>query len=291
MNKEEQTIDETIEAADTETTDDPSLQEGNVDTETSQEPSAEPSDGNSLPDENRVESQTELEPGGTSTREPPPAERESDAEYINTLASIDQHLLKLEELFTGQIARNQNQQQMFDAIYSEMKDYKENVLLEAFHKQVIHNLIQFYDNFVLVESHLNRISAPFEAFEAWSDSVSKGLFNKIRPEALADELSDFRTKLREELLQFRGNLENLRFELEEVLYRMDVTPYEEHPKKLDRKLHRTLDTKPTDNPDKDEEVETIHKIGFYWREKVFRPEEVTIFRYTQPTGEEIVDGN
>lgn len=271
MDKETPTIDETIEAADTETTDDLSIEE-------------QVGDGHTSPDEND-------DADGTAEPQISTSESVLLSPDIDVLASVNQHLSALQELFEKQIARNQNQKQMFDAIYSEMKDYKENVLLEAFHKQVIHNLIQFYDNFVLVESHLNRISQPFEAFEAWSDSVSKGLFNKIRPEALADELSDFRTKLEEELLQFRTNLENLRFELEEVLYRMDVTPYEEHPKKLDRKLHRTLDTKPTDNPDKDEEVETIHKIGFYWREKVFRPEEVTIFRYTQPTGEETVDGN
>ena len=172
-----------------------------------------------------------------------------DAETTN------QRLSALQELFEKQIARNQNQKQMFDAIYSEMKDYKENFLLETFHKQIIHNLIRLYDNFASVESQLNRINESFES-----------------------------TELKGEMSQFRTSLEDLRFELEEVLYRMDVTPYEEHPKKLDRKLHRTLDTIPTGNPDKDEEVETIHRTGFYWREKVFRPEEVTIFRYTQPVG-------
>lgn len=227
-----------------------------------------------------------LEAGDTETTDAPSVIEES-----TSLKQLDQRLSALQDLFDKQIVRNQNQKQMFDTIYGEMKDYKENVLLEAFHKPIIHNLIQFYDYFVLVESQLHRISEPFEAFEAWSDSASKGLFKKIRPEELVDELSDFRTKLKEELTQFRGHLENLRFELEEVLYRMDVTPYEEHPKKLDRKLHRTLDTKPTDNPDKDQEVAVIHKTGFYWREQVFRPEEVTIFRYTQPTGEETVDGN
>lgn len=258
LGKEAPMIDETLEVPDAETTDALPVEEQGNDTHTS-------------PDENDdTEPQTQTSEDVVSS---------PDAEV---LASVNQHLSTLQELFETQIARNQNQKQMFDAIYGEMKDYKENVLLEAFHKPIIHNLIQFYDHFVEVESQLNRVSKPFETFETWSNSVSDGLFKKIRPAELADELLDFRRNLKEELSQFWTNLKNLRFALEEVLYRLDVTPYEEHPTKLDRKLHKTLDTIPTDDPDKDQEVAAIHKTGFYWREKVFRPEEVTIFRYTQP---------
>ena len=258
LGKEAPTIDETIEVSEAETTDDLPVAEQGSDTPTS-------------PDENDdTESQTEP----------------SD----DVLVSVNQRLSALQELFEKQIARNQNQRQMFDAIYGEMKDYKENVLLEAFHKQVIQNLIQFYDHFVEIEHQLNRISEPVETFESWVERVSYGFFKRIQPQELADELSRCRTQLEAELLQFRTNLENLRFELEEVLYRMDVTPYEERLTKLDRKLHKTLKTLPTDNPDKDQEVAETHKIGFYWREEVFRPEEVTIFRYTQPADEETVGG-
>ena len=270
MNKEAPTIDETIEDTDTETISDLSLEE-------------QGSDGHTSPDEN----------GDTDEAADPQISTSEPAVFppdVDVLASVNQRLSTLQELFEKQIARNQNQKQMFDAIYGEMKDYKENVLLEAFHKQVINNLIQFYDNLASVESQLDRITEPFEAFEAGSDSISDGMFKKIRPQELADELSAFQRQLKEELPRFRMSLENLRFELEEVLYRMDVIPYEEHPKKLDRKLHRTLDTKPTDNPNEDRDVAEIHKIGFYWREKVFRPEEVTIFRYTQPASEETVGG-
>ena len=253
LGKEAPTIDETIEEVDTETTDDLSATEQGSDTHTS-------------PDEN-----DDIEPQ-TQTSE-------------DVLALVNQRLSALQDAFEQQIARNQNQQQMFNAIYGEMKDYKENALLESFHKPVIHNLIQFYDHFVSIEHQLNRISEPVEAFESWVERVSHGIFKRVQPQELADELSRCRTKLEAELLQFRTNLENLRFELEEVLYRMDVTPYEERLTKLDRKLHKTLKTLPTDNPDKDQEVAETHKIGFYWREEVFRPEEVTIFRYTQRISE------
>ena len=174
---------------------------------------------------------------------------------IGSLAEVNQSLSKLGQLFEEQIARNQNQSKMFDATYREMKEYKENAILEALHKPIIHYLIGLYDNFRLVESQLNAILNSTE----------------IRP----DDLS-----------QFQNNLKNVGWELEEVLFRLDVSPYEERLETLDRKLHKTLATKPADTPEDDRKVAEVHKIGFYWRDKVFRPEEVTVFRYQNKKGEE-----
>ncbi len=175
-----------------------------------------------------------------------------DAQVLQTegLAEVNQSLSELRQLFEEQIARNETQNKMFDAIHREMKDYKENSLLEALHKPIIRDLIRFYDNFEQIESQLKDILNGTEDIRS-------------------DDLS-----------QFQKNLENIRFELEEVLYRLDVVPYEERLKTLDRKLHKTLDTKSADIPEQDGKVAKVHKIGFYWRDKVFRPEEVTIFRYT-----------
>ena len=61
--------------------------------------------------------------------------------------------------------------------------------------------------------------------------------------------------------------------------RLDVTPYEEPLETLDRKLHKTVEVRPADRPELDRKVAKVHKTGFYWRDKVFRPEEVTIFQY------------
>ena len=77
---------------------------------------------------------------------------ESDA-----LAAVNQSLSALHALFEEQVSRNQHQVKMFDAMYNEMKEYKENFLLEALHKPLIQNLIQFYDSFVALESQLDNI--------------------------------------------------------------------------------------------------------------------------------------
>lgn len=280
MNKEEQTIDESTEVADKDTTEGMPVEEQNVDTETGQETSIEPSDGDSPAED---DSQTAKESDETVVTEPPSAKGEPDPEYMNVLKSVDQHLSNLQELFTGQIARNQNQKQMFDSIYREMKEYKENTLLNTYQKPVIHNLIQFYDYFVEVESQLDGISDTLESFAPLFENTSDRKLNKLLLKEIGDDVPQVWTNLRKTLSEFRNNMENVRIELEEVLYRMDVEPYEqqaEQPKKLDRKLHKTIETIPTDNPDQHESVAEVRKIGFYWREKVFRPEEVDIFRYT-----------
>ena len=191
--------------------------------------------------------------------DPSTPEGDPPALQTDSLTEVTQSLSELRQLFEGQIARNANQNKMFDAIHREMKEYKENSLLEAYQKPIIQNLIGLYDNFKLIESQLN------------------GILN---------ETEDIRSN---DLSQFQKNLENVRLELEEVLFRLDVIPYEERLETLNRKLHKTLDTKPADTPEQDWKVAEVHKIGFYWRDKVFRPEEVTIFRYTpSPTekGEE-----
>lgn len=285
MNKEGQAIDETTETVDTDTTDDLYVEQQSNDMETDHRSMTEPSDGDSASAEGKDDSQIMPEPGETATTELETSKSEPNPEYMNVLGSVDQHLSNLQELFTGQIARNQNQKQMFDTIYREMKDYKENSLMDAFHKPIIHNLIQFYDNFVSVESELNGINEIIDAFGVLFDDASAKQLKKLRPKELAEGMPQVWKKLKRKLTDFRNNMENVRIELEEVLYRIDVEPYDERLKKLDRKLHKTIKAIPTDDPDQHENVAEVRKIGFYWREKVFRPEEVTIFRHTPTVSE------
>ena len=204
-------------------------------------------------DSDEVEQLPEIDEEGKTEKSA--LDEEQAAPQEAPLAEVHESLSELRTLFESKIARNRSQSKMFEALYQEMKDYKENFLLEAIHKPIIKNLIMLYDSFALLESQLDK---------------------------LIDENKKIRT---DEVKQFRTNLENVRFQLLEVLYRMDVTPYEQRPEQLDRKLHKTLETIPTDNPEQDGKVAQVHKIGFYWRDKVFRPEEVTIYRYMPPTSD------
>lgn len=199
-----------------------------------------------------TESQTDTD---VATNLPPPMDAHEMLQP-NALTELNQTLAALQDLFEKQIARNQNQTQMFDKMYAEMKDYKESFLLEVLHKPIIHNLIQLYDSFISIESQLD--------------------------DMLMDKEESM---LLEELSQCRKNLESFRFKLEEVLYRMDVTPYKDSPDTLDRQLHKTRKVISSDDPKQDLKIAEVHKIGFNWRDKVFRPEEVTIYRYAPSTSE------
>jgi molecular chaperone GrpE (heat shock protein) len=300
LDKEEQAIDEANKAAETERATEPT-------------------------DENSEGSQTEPEPESPQTK---PVDV-----HLNAIATVNQNLVDLQEQFDKQIARNQTQQQMFETqqqmfekFYQEIEANKEDALFEAFHKPVIHNLIQLYDHFVEVEAQLKAIfdtfeidetqnadvsdptdetqnadvNDPFNSLENWFEMYGELNDGWLRRSAKSNqELMSTLESLRavpkdsllhfqKDLLQFQKNLEIVRLELEEVLYRMNVTPYDEHPKKLDRKLHKTLGTEETDDSDLHMHVAEIRKIGFYWskaEKQVIRPEEVIIYRY-KPSADE-----
>jgi molecular chaperone GrpE (heat shock protein) len=76
-----------------------------------------------------------------------------------------------------------------------------------------------------------------------------------------------------------NRLEILEIELLEVLSRKDVRPFEEHPISLDPKLHRTVKTLPTPDLKENNTVAQIVRTGFFWGEKVLRPEEVVVKKY------------
>ena len=195
----------------------------------------------------------ELPPAGHAEEPAAPEDKPTGSETDGlALAEVNESLLALRSLFEQKIARDRSQHKMFDALHDEMQGYKEGFLLEALHKPVIRQLITLHDSFGLLESQLDGI------------------------------LDGKKGNGADELAQFRNNLGNVRLELEEVLSCMDVTLYEERLEVLDRKLHKTLGTQPTDDPDQDRQVAQVHKFGFYWKGKVFRPEEVTIFRYRPP---------
>ena len=180
---------------------------------------------------------------------------QTEMKQLNDISEVRQSLAALQDLFEKQISRNQNQTEMFDKLYAEMKDYKESFLLEVLHKPIIHNLIQLYDSFVSLESQF--------------DDICNG-----NDEDMKDVLS-----------QYRKNLENFRFKLAEVLFRMDVSPYTESSETLDRQLHKTHKVISSEDPEKDRKIAEVHKIGFNWRGKVFRPEVVTIYRYNSTSQE------
>lgn len=81
-------------------------------------------------------------------------------------------------------------------------------------------------------------------------------------------------------------LETLKLELLEILMRREVRPYDGEHQFLDRRLHRTVRTLPTSDPNLSDRVERVVRPGFFWREQVLRPEEVVIFKHKPELPEE-----
>ena len=170
-------------------------------------------------------------------------------------------LEEIRELLDTHIARNDLQRKAFDTLHEELQQYKKSFILNEFQRPAIRNLIQLYDHMVEMEQHL----------PAWG------------PRKTGPTVPEFVDRLGE----FIQNFTNLRYELTEVLERLEVETYDERHdalqqerlKTLDRNLHRPVAVEPTTDPTKQNQVTRVHKSGFYWRDKVFRPEEVTILRH------------
>ena len=93
-------------------------------------------------------------------------------EMIQTLPTT---LSELKELFEKKISGNESQIMMFDKMYHEMKNYKDNSLLQVFHKPIIRNLIQLYDDFMALESQFKDILEKEMGLEIDDYSTEEGL--------------------------------------------------------------------------------------------------------------------
>ena len=218
------------------------------------------------------------EPSGPVQPVPAPTADTASAEAAPGVASSpstgSQDLLldavrELRERFDSQIARNDLHRKAFDALHAELQAYKGSFVLDELHKPVIGNLVRLYDSFLRLEQ----------------------LLPAAGPRHHGSSVDEFVARLGD----FVRNMENFRLELTEVLARLDVETYEdrhdalarEAMSSLDRKLHRPVAVEPTEDPARHNAVVRTHKPGFYWRDRVFRPEEVTILRHEPAVG---IDG-
>ena len=129
-------------------------------------------------------------------------------------------------------------QQAFDALYEELKLYREDFLAEA-EKPLLLDLLLFYDS-------MNWFRSAMEKEES-SETVIQDSFQYLMDEFL------------------------------EILYRRDVVPMEASPR-FDRSKQRALKVQPTSDPRDHEKVAKVIKRGFQRGSKVLRLEDVEIYR-------------
>ncbi|MEY2486095.1 MAG: hypothetical protein QOH39_1743 [Verrucomicrobiota bacterium] len=137
-------------------------------------------------------------------------------------------------------------QRLFDSLHEELLKYRDNFLHESLQKPFIHDLVHLFDD-------LNSLA------------------DQLRNSAAAQ-------KGRGNIAQWRDNLENAIHSLVEILHRFDVKEIEAK-ETVDRTLHRVVNYEPADFPEEDGRIVMRVKRGFFWRDRVIRPEEVIAKRY------------
>lgn len=147
-------------------------------------------------------------------------------------------------------------QQLFDALHAELKDYKDGFLLNVMQKPVILDLIGLFDDLETVSRQMADF-ARSENFDA-----------KSQDDDTAATLST--------------NLDHTIGTLLEVLERMEVTRLEPSiGQQLDKATHKAVKVEIADSEERENEIADSLKYGFKWKERIVRPEEVTILKYKE----------
>ncbi len=135
--------------------------------------------------------------------------------------------------------RDEVQQRAFDALYTELRQYKEDFIFQA-EKPLLLDLLLFYDSLNWFQQSL------------------------LRQEMSGEVVADSFQYLVDEFL--------------ELLYRRDVTPMEgrEH---YDRETQKVIKVVYTDQAARDYTVQQVLKRGFRRADRVLRPEDIVLRRH------------
>jgi molecular chaperone GrpE (heat shock protein) len=137
-------------------------------------------------------------------------------------------------------------QRLFDCLHEELIKYRDNFLHESLQKPFIRDLMTLFDDLNSIASQLKTVGK----------SEAK----------------------RTTVIQARDNLENAIHALVEILHRLEVTEIEAKDT-VDLTIHRVVSFEPTEIAEEDGHIVMRLKRGFFWRDRVLRPEEVIAKRF------------
>lgn len=144
----------------------------------------------------------------------------------------------IKKMLDERILNDQLREKAFEALYNELKQYKDDWLFQA-EKPLLLDLLLFYDSLNWFQQSL------------------------VKQEMSPDVIADSFQYLIDEFL--------------EIMYRRDVVPIET-PEVFDRKVQKAVKVEETDEADLDQRVSQVLKRGFARGERLLRPEEVVISR-------------
>lgn len=161
-----------------------------------------------------------------------------------TLDALAEEVGSLRETLEQVARRDEIQKQAFDALYEELRQYKEDFVFQA-EKPLLLDLLLFYDSLNWFQQSL--------------------LKQEMGPDVIAD------------------SFQYLVDEFLELLYRRDVLPQESRSR-YDRRVQKAVKVLSTDEAELDYHVVEVVKRGFSRAGRSFRPEEVVIYRYVPEGG-------
>lgn len=155
--------------------------------------------------------------------------------------------------------RNVVNKAMFDALHAELKEYKDSFMLESVLKPVIRDLITLYDGTCEIGRQMKAAVGETGA-RGGVDGAALVLFESMNTTV--------------ENVDHHGHF------ILEVLERLDVVQLPEGSGKLDKRTQRVMAAETAANPKDDLMVVKVLKRGFASRDRVVRPEEVIIKKWT-----------
>ncbi len=166
-------------------------------------------------------------------------------------SEIEQLRGGMEEMYrvmTEMQERGDAQDKVFNTLHSELQDYKNDFIYEHM-KPVVRPLLFLFDHMEQFENELAAQRNP-----APSQSSERRL---LSPELMCENISFFRDQL----------VEALRI--------CEVTPMKRPEGEVDARLHKVVDTIPTDAA-QENKIQRVVRSGWYLNGRVFRPAEVVI---------------
>lgn len=166
-----------------------------------------------------------------------PVESRSGQEF--TLDALAEEVSSFKDFVQQQGQRDEVQQRAFDALYEELRQYKEDFIFQM-EKPLLLDLLLFYDSLNWFQQSLVK--------------------QEMSPEVIAD------------------SFQYLIDEFLELLYRRDVLPMEGKDR-FDRETQKAIKVVYSQDEAKDYKVRQVLKRGFTRGGRILRPEEVVISRF------------
>ncbi len=190
------------------------------------------------------------------------AAEESHRYFANITRSLEKQSSALPKLDALQKHLDQSHkvetanQRLFDVMHNELKGYKDNFLFDALQKPIIRDLLALFDDLCGQARRLAR-------------------FLKENPPC-----DETQAALRIELQASHDNINNTVFFIIEVLNRLDVTILAGDDTALDLKLHKVVGVDVTHDEEEKNRIAKVVRPGFLWKDRVLRPTDVIIKKYS-----------